>query len=88
MNERFGFALVLIVAAASVASMLFLAGASTTGYVASKQLLSYGRTVDFGTDECRHVLCPAHAPATPLVDQYGRIVYQDNGRPVCLCPLR
>lgn len=88
MGERLGFALVLIVAVASVASILFLSGASTTGQVSGGQLLTYGRTTEFGTDACRYVLCPAHAPAAPLVDQYGRIIYQDNGRPVCLCPLR
>ncbi len=88
MNERLCFALVLLVAAASVASMLFLSGTSATGQVAGGQLYSYGRTADFGTDACRQVLCPAHAPAAPLVDEYGRIIYQDNGRPVCLCPLR
>ncbi len=88
MSERIGFALVLLVAAASVASMLFLSGANPTGQVAGGQIHTYGRTVDFGTDACRNVLCPAHAPAAPLVDGYGRILYQDNGKPICLCPLR
>lgn len=73
MNNQFGFALVLLVAIASVASLLFLSGTETTGHVS------------YQTIECGHVDCGTTL-AQPLTDAGGRQVRDDSGKPVCICP--
>jgi hypothetical protein len=79
MSERLGFALVLLVGIASVASLLFLTGTSSTGYV----------TVHFPTaNTCKHVSCPGHELAEPVLDSRGYVQYHDLGNPICICPRR
>jgi hypothetical protein len=73
MSERLGFALVLLVALASVASIVFLSGAQPTGQVTYEHV-------------CSGVRCPAHAAAQPLLDSRGYPVFDDYGKPVCICP--
>jgi len=75
MSERLGFALVLLVALASVASIVFLSGASPTGQVAYEEV-------------CTSVRCPAHIAAYPLLDSRGYPLFDDYGKPVCICPPR
>jgi len=83
MSERLGFAIVLLVAIASVASLLFMSGTQSTASII------YGTPMkDIPTDACRDVACPGHGYAEPLVNAHGRVVYQDSGKPVCICPLR
>lgn len=80
MSERLGFALVLLVAIASVASLLFLTKSTPTGYVT---------TIHPPTETtCKHVVCPRHEPAYPLLNGRGMVVYHDDGNPVCICPPR
>jgi hypothetical protein len=78
MSERLGFALVLLVAVASVASLLFLSGTSATGNVAR----------DAGISACADVRCPNHAQAYPLLDVNGYVLRDDSGEPACVCPPR
>ena len=76
MSERLGFALVLLVAIASIVSLLlFLTGTTPTGFLTT-QIIS-----------CEHVSCPGHAAAYPLLDYEGHLIY--NGKTntfVCACP--
>lgn len=72
MSEQLGFALVLIVAIASVASVLFLSGATPTASVVA--------------GACADVRCPGHAEAYPLLNQDGFVLFSDEGKPVCVCP--
>jgi hypothetical protein len=76
MSEQLGFALVLLVAIASLASILLLGGAEKTGYLTTE------------TIECGHVRCPGHTPAYPLIDQQGRLLRSDSGEFICVCPSR
>jgi hypothetical protein len=79
MSEKLGFALVLLVAVASVASLLFMSGTSATG-----------NAVVYPTvrDSCEHIRCLNHAEAYPLLDHKGRVLHGDYGTPVCICPPR
>ncbi len=76
MSERLGFALVVLVAVASIASLLlFLTGNTPTGLL-SAPIIS-----------CEHVSCPGHEDAYPLLDNEGHLIY--NGKTntfVCACP--
>jgi hypothetical protein len=83
MSERLGFALVLIVAIASIASLLFMSGTQSTASVV------YGQpNRGIAIDNCVDVMCPGHAPAEALIDAHGRVVYKDDGKAICICPFR
>jgi hypothetical protein len=82
MSEQIGFAMVLIVAVASVAALLFMSGVNPTANVIAPQ-----PQTGIAIDACMSVQCAGHAPAEALLDAYGHIVYKDNGNPVCVCPL-
>lgn len=83
MSEQIGFALLLLVAVASIASMLFMSGTQSTASII------YGTQMEnIPTNECRNVECPGHGYAEPLINAHGRVVYQDNGKPVCICPFK
>ena len=83
MSERLGFALVLLVAIASIAGMLFSTGTQSTGSVI------YGSQMEnIPTNECRDTSCPGHGVAQPLLNAKGMAVYKDGGKPVCICPYR
>lgn len=75
MSENLGFALVILVAIASVASILFFSGTTLTGQI------SY-TTMSF----CENTRCPQHAQAKPLVDNKGLVILTEQGKPVCICP--
>lgn len=77
MSEKLGFALVLLVALASVASLLFLSGTSATGSATVQRPME---------GVCKHVSCPGHAEAYPLLDGRGYVLYHDEGNPICVCP--
>jgi len=81
MAEHFSLALVLLVAVASVASILFLSGTSATGNAVLQGyaigLPSYAA--------CPGVQCPAHQPAYALQYPDGSLAMNDNGKPVCIC---
>lgn len=80
MTEKLGFALVLLVAMASVASLLFLSGTSATG----NAVVTYPTTYD----SCDHIRCPGRAQAYPLLDHKGYVLHGDYGTPLCICPPR
>ncbi|MEM4242845.1 MAG: hypothetical protein QXM31_03000 [Candidatus Woesearchaeota archaeon] len=83
MSERLGFALVLLVAVASVAGILLMSGTEKTASAV------YGeQTRGIATNACREVICPGHGVAYPLINSEGRPVVQDNGKLVCICPFR
>ncbi len=84
MSEQLGFALVLLVAIASVASVLLLSSVSPTAQVIAGQATV---TVPSETT-CMHVICPGHAQAYPLLDARGYVLYREEGIPVCVCPPR
>lgn len=75
MSERLGFALVLLVAVASVASLLFLSGTNTTGYVTYEA-------------PCGSIRCAGNEKSYPLYDAYGNLLVQDDGSLICICPQR
>jgi hypothetical protein len=83
MSERIGFALLLLVAMGSVASMLFITGASSTANVVVNQP-PRGLVIDL----CSNVRCPGHVPAEAYIDAHGRIIHDDRGNAVCICPAR
>lgn len=83
MDEGAAFALVLLVGVASVASLLFMTGTAATGSVVGQATI---HTADETT--CKHVRCPGHASAYPLLDANGYVLYHDEGNPVCVCPPR
>lgn len=85
MNEQIGLALVLLVAIASVASVLFLSGASPTASVIAGRVTTVTRPSE---TTCTHVACPNHAAAYPLLDSRGYVLYHDEGNPICVCPPR
>jgi hypothetical protein len=81
MAEHFSFALVLLVAVASVASLLFLSGTSATGNV-----ILQGYAVGLPPYvACPGVQCPAHQPAYALQNPDGSLSMSDNGKPICIC---
>jgi hypothetical protein len=79
MSERLGFALVLLVGMASLASILFLSGTASTGAITMHPPTS---------TECKHVRCPGNELAYPLLDAQGNVLYHDKGFPICICPPR
>ena len=83
MSEKLGFALVLLVAVASVASLLFLSGTSATGNVVAGKT-----TTGLTSPACGNVRCANHAEAYPLLDGDGYVLHGDYGAPVCICPPR
>ena len=93
MSEHLSFALVLLVAVASVASLLFLSGTSATGNaVAVKQFIPKGPFVPAGSAialppyvPCAEVSCPAHQPAYALQEPDGALALGLGGKPICIC---
>ncbi len=81
MSERLGFALVLIVGIASIASLLFMSGTETTANV-----VYFQPSRGIALDQCMNVVCPGHAPAEALLDAHGFVVHKDNGEAICICP--
>ncbi len=81
MGEHLGFALVLLVAIASVASLLFLSGTSPTANVVAP-------TRGITSQACADIRCPGHATAYPLLDSDGYVLHGDYGAPLCICPPR
>jgi hypothetical protein len=81
MSEQLGFALVLIVGIASIATLLFMSGAEKTASV-----VYFQPNRGIALDSCTDVVCPGHAPAEALLDAHGFVVRKDNGKAVCICP--
>lgn len=81
MSDHLSFALVLLVAVASVASLLFLSGTSATGNV-----IAQGHAIALPPYvPCTEVSCPAHAPAYALQEPDGSLALGMNGKPICMC---
>ena len=83
MKEGVGFALVFLVGLASIASLLFMSGTSATGSVVGQATIHPPMETT-----CKHVRCPEHAEAYPLLDNRGMVLYHDEGNPACVCPPR
>jgi hypothetical protein len=81
MSERLGFALVLLVAIASVASLLFMSGTSPTANVVAGQ-----PERGINADLCVDVHCLGRSTAEPMLDPRGYPMYKDDGNPICTCP--
>lgn len=82
MSGHLGFALVLLIAIASVASMLFMSGVQTTGNIVYNQPAR-----GINADLCIHVTCMDRSTSEPLLDAKGYPVFSDSGTPICMCPL-
>jgi hypothetical protein len=81
MSERLGFALVILVAIASVASLLFMSGAEPTGNIIYGQP---GRGIN--ADLCTNVLCMDRSTSEPMLDAKGYPMFRDDGTLICICP--
>lgn len=89
-EETIGFALLLLVAAASVFSVLFLQGGEATGQVSRQTMLS-DEVLPIG-DECVSISCPFGYPAEPVLDRWGRPMKNKDGSygpggVLCQCPV-
>lgn len=81
MSERLGFALVILVAVASVASLLFMSGTAPTGNVV------YGQPErGINIDLCENVKCMDRSTSEPLLDAKGYPMLRDDGTVICTCP--
>jgi hypothetical protein len=81
MSERLGFALVLLVAIASVASLLFMSGTSPTANVVAGQAER-----GINADLCISVKCMGRNTAEPMLNAKGFPLLKDDGTVVCVCP--
>ena len=97
MSEHVSFALVLLVAVASVASLLFLSGTSATGNVVGPDAFAVkkyfpqpfapaGSAIALPPYvPCAEVSCPAHQPAYALQEPDGALALGLGGKPICIC---
>lgn len=92
-EETIGFAVVLLVAAASVFSVLILEGNSTTGQAYADVPRFISDDVKALHEPCANIVCPYGYPAKPVLDAWGRRAHArigadgGTGNLVCECPV-
>lgn len=91
-EETLSFGLLLLVAAASVFSVLFLHDNTTTGH-ASKIPVYISDEIKARTNPCIDITCPYGYQARPVFDEFGRYERTKIGADagpggvVCECPV-
>ena len=92
-EETIGFAFLLLVAAASVFSLLFMQNDSLTGQVSYERPTILSDEVPPYGDECAVIRCPYSGyAAIPVLDEWGRPARNKYGsygpgNVVCICPI-